>query len=338
MTKSPAPRGRRIKTVEDAIAVLESPRASFTELTDCIAVCREHDELEIRHRCAERALVEAFRPNASQVRIPQVEKAAEEVRAAHLSGLEELDDLRSAADMIRLQADRLVAEVDLHHPGREANELPDLLTLSEMVILLDDGEPRSLITLSSRLRGEGSPTMAKEASGRALHLDPGNHPALTTRAAACADLAEFPEATHLIESVISEAPDNTHALNVLSRVFQETGRNKEAYETATRAIELNPNKYTAHRLMSAAAALGDHQAFDSAHSIARARADTDPRDPWVTILAAKILIEHDRLEEVEILIHELERTTMDSNSRKRLQRVKRSLREAWSRRQGGLDL
>jgi hypothetical protein len=29
---------------------------------------------------------------------------------------------------------------------------------------------------------------------------------------------------------------------------------------------------------------------------------------------------------------------MDSNSRKRLQRVKRSLREAWSRRQQGLDL
>lgn len=339
MTDSPPDdRARPIRTLEDVFTILEAPRASFWELSECVRICRDEDDLDTRHRCAERALVEAFRPRPRKTRIPRVEQAAAEVITAHLSGLKVLDDLRSAATMIRLQADRLVGEVGQRFPSHDADHLPDLLTLGEMVLLLDDGTSRSLVTLSGMLRRAGSPGMAKESSGRSLTLEPGNPAALTTRAAACADLEEFSEAMDLVGTVVDQSPDDTYALLVLSRIQQETGRADAAYETANRAIELRPDKYTSHRLMSAAAALGDSEAFDSARHIAETHVDAESGNRWVAVLAIEVLIEHGDLEKAERDLRELENATMDSNSMGRLRRAKRLLREAWVRRQQKLDL
>jgi len=292
---------RRIETVDDVVAVLDSPKASFTELIDCVDVARKYDQWQLRHRAAERAFVET--DVQAPTDIARLTGAAEFVIDNYLKGADSLDELPSQIKGADTWLSRHRSKLDAVGENEFADEQTELL--AELLLLLSDNTPESKVRLCSRLRKVDRSDLGIEAVRPVANAERDNVVALTTLGAAYCDMGEYCKAEYALKAARKLKPDNDQTLVALSRVYQESDRPYDALDIAKSALVLNANEFTAHRLLKAAAAVDDAEAFSQAVAEVERAVEADAEgspDYYMLLLAAEALLDQGRSGEAAVIV------------------------------------
>jgi len=290
---------RRVETIDDVVAVLASPKASFTELMECVAVSEVARDWKLRHAAAERAFLETKVEGPAAVY--SLTTSAELVIGTYLKAAASLDDLRPevAAANNWLGAHR--ARLDTAGAADFADD--QLKLLAELQVLLSSSEDEARVRLCSRLRKVDRSDLGIDAAQPVANADRENVPALTTLGAAHCDMGEFIKAERVLRAALKLRRDD-RVLVALSRVLQESGRPVEALDMAKIAFALHVSKHTAHRLLKAAVSQ-DPEAFEEALAEVERAAASDPEkslDIYLLLLAAEALADEGRFDEVARIV------------------------------------
>jgi tetratricopeptide (TPR) repeat protein len=296
---------RRIETAEDALNVLRSPAASFTELMECVEVANAAGNWEMRHQAAERAFTETkvTSPSAGV----SLSRAAEIVIDNYFKLATSLDDLPARI------ADA-GAWIGMHQPDFDAAGASGFASekkqlLAEIQVLLSTNEPEARVRLCSRLRRVERPDLGVEAVRPVANSERTNSVALTTLGAAYCDLQDYPRAEKALRAAVKVEGDTGLASVALSRVLQESGRRHEALDLAKRAFGVDPDQFSAHRLLSAAKAAEDQEAFDEAIREVEMAAQANPTatpDVYLLLLAAEAQHDLGLTGDLELLLDRIE--------------------------------
>lgn len=317
---------RRIENIDDVVRVLDSPMASFTELMDCVSITRATGDWELRHRAAERAFAGVVLGAPTAVNTLSI--AAKAVIDNFFKSARSINDLagRVAAAEGWLRDHR--TKLDVGGATSFADEQAKLL--AEVQVLLSDNEPAAKVRLCARLRRVDRPDLGIEAVRPTANKGPDNAAALTTLGAAYCDIGQYAKAERVLRSALKVEPRGTQTRVALSRVLQESKREVEALDVARTAFADEANIYTAHRLLGAAAAIGDSDTLEEAVTAVEHAAETEVTgqpDVYLLLLAAEALLDQGRLGELANLVRRISNCGMALTgvSAKRFVAVKRTL-------------
>jgi len=317
---------RRIETVSDVRAVLDSPAASFTELMDCVSVAKAASEWELRHRAAERAFADVVLETPSAQ--ASLSTAAKVVIDNFFKSARSIDHLASRVTAADRWLQHHRTKLDACGASWFADEQAQLL--AEIQVLLSDVEPAAQVRLCARLRKIDRPDLGIEAVRPIANKDRDNVAALTTLGAAYCDIGEYGNAERALRAALRVDPKGGQTRVALSRVLQETNRQVEALHLAKIAFADESNIYTAHRLLAAAAALGDSDAFDEAVTAVELAAETESAgqpDVYLLLLAAEALIDQGKAVELGDIVRRISEsgTALAGDTAKRFAAAKRAL-------------
>lgn len=290
---------RRVETIDDVVALLASPKASFTELMECVAVSEASRDWKLRHAAAERAFLETRVEGPTAVF--SLTTSAELIIDNYLKAAPSLSELgpEVAAANTWLRSHRL--RLDTAGAADFADE--KLKLLAELHVLLSSSEHEARVRLCSRLRKVDRSDLGIEAARPVANADNENVPALTTLGAAYCDMGEFIKAERVLRAALRLRRDD-RTLVALSRVLQESGRPVEALDMAKTAFASKVSSHTAHRLLKAAAGQ-DPDAFDEALAEVEQAAAIDPEkqpDIYLLLLAAEALVDAGRVGEATRIV------------------------------------
>jgi tetratricopeptide (TPR) repeat protein len=292
---------RRIETVEDVIAVLDSPAASFTELMDCVSVARVADAWQLRHLAAERAFFET--KLEAPAAVASLSGAAEVVIDNYLKVASSLNDLHGQISAAETWLSTNRSKLDAVGASEFADKETQLL--AELQVLLSDDAPESKVRLCSRLRKVDRSDLGIEAVRPVANKERDNVAALTTLGAAYCDMGEYSKAERALKAALKLQNDSGQARVALSRVFQESGQPHKALDLAKVAFVADANEFTTHRLLAAAAAVGDVESFDQAVAEVERAVETDAKgspDYYLLLLAAEALLDQGRSAEAADIV------------------------------------
>lgn len=204
-----------IKTLDEARAALKRPRGSFEEWLDCARIfskLKMWDELE---KASIRALESATRRPLKKVLLKE---AAERFAAGALKEPNNMDDLQrncKEASQTLTEFSKLVNE----NSSKLKTYFDSVIeALDEITLLLADGSPQALTSISSRLRTKlGRADLAVSVATVAIRTDPLQFAAFTTRGAAYSELSHYDNA--LTDFLFAES-------NTQSRSFAIAGHTK----------------------------------------------------------------------------------------------------------------
>jgi tetratricopeptide (TPR) repeat protein len=337
--------GRSIRTVADVRAVLDSNRTSFEEYLNCVHVCEAESAWDLYEEASRRALEVAI--SESRITMPSLIEAAEHLVKAIMRRAGDLSDLvpRTTEAMDLLESiETSKSNRDNLGGGFAAFRTRTLSELSELRVLVADPTVDGLLRLCARLRRwVERPDLAVVAGERAKTLEPNNLAVLTSLGAAYADLGEYQSAKQHLKTVLRADPDAKRAITCLSRVEYETDNFNESHRLALRAFELEPDSFSAHRLLSSALATGDEEAFREAQEWVSSLEETHSEfseDGYLGYFSAKLLYEQaGKLEEALAALQAVvDRTDTSSTIRTRARRLINKIRSDLRRRQGRFDL
>jgi tetratricopeptide (TPR) repeat protein len=337
--------GRPIRTIADVRAVLDSPRASFEEYLNCVYVCVAESAWDLYENASRMALEAAI--SAPRIQVPNLIEAAEHLVKAIMRRAEDLSDLgpraNEAMDLLE-SIEPVMSSRDNPGGGLAAFRTRTLTELSELRVLVADPSCDGLLRLCARLRKwVERPDLAVMAGERARTLEPNNPAALTSLGAAYADLGEYPSARQHLKTVLRADPDAKRAITALSRVEYATDNFNESHRLAKRAFELEPDSFSAHRLLSSAFATGDEEAFQEALEWASSLKESGTEfseDGYLAYFSAKLLYEQagkpeEALAALQAIVDRVDTTSIvRTKARRLINRIKAELR----RRQGRFDL
>ncbi len=333
--------GRPIRTIADVQSVLDSNRASFEELLNCVYVSQAESAWDLYEEGSRRALQAAI--SQSRIRVPSLVEAAGHLVKAIMRRAGDLSDLEARADEAMDVLDSIEPSIstrDNLEGGIAAFRTRTLSELSTLRVLVADPSIDGLLRLCARLRKwVERPDLAVVAGERAKTLEPNNPAVLTTLGAAYADLGEYGPARQHLEIVLRVDPDAKQAVTSLSRVEYETGNFNESHRLALRAFELEPDRFSAHRLLSSALATGDDEAFREAQEAVSELRENDTefsQDGYLDFLSAKILYEAGQVEEALSVAKAVVDTT-DTSSAVKTQ-ARQLINKINSDRQGRFEL
>jgi len=291
---------RRIVTVADVTAALNSPKVSFTEALECIAVASSARDTALLRRSVTRAVADAVgRPRSS---VPRSYDAAQRIARALLSvatSYEGLDgnDVGVGARALRFgieaSADKMLAE-----RLREEAEQFDTL-----VLCLSDHTTSSLVTAAKTLRELGRPDLGIGACTAAIDGQEPSSVPYRVRAACYLDLTDdqadqaiSPDARHGLEDAERAVSLDRSAasLRVLARAQYATKRFDDALSSASAAMDLDPSHASATILLKTALIQRDAGAANEAMRLLE-RPDANPiklnQQRWLAHLAAEVHLE-----------------------------------------------
>ena len=252
---------RRIETITDVEEVLASPRVSFNELQDCVAIAKAEERWDLAKVAAERSINESVqRPSAQSV---QMDWALDVIVASRLQKPSSLEELPEAIEGLIDWMQRLRSRIANSHPVLEVTIKEK--DLAAVLVLLANPEPQALIQLCSKLRKLDRPDLGVIAATRALDGGGDREGVLTTRGAAKSDLKEYRGAIKDLRAVLDENPDSTYALTSISRAYQELGDLDTASTFVEQALVINPSDmFAVRRLISIAVRSNDFGAIEIA--------------------------------------------------------------------------
>lgn len=320
---------RPIDTAADIRLILGSPKVSFSELIRCIEVAKATGDWQLRHEAAELAFGLAMREG----KVSRITDAAERyVRSV----IRLAPDLSSLVPQVDAARERLGRSAPSNSEAASALQ-KEQRALDELALLLGDDQTETLVRLSGSLRKFDRSDLAVAAARLAAAADPNNVAALTTLAAGLADELNFRESREVIETAIRLNSLDAPALNVASRILQAMELPYESLAYAKRAFELDASRYSAHRLLSAAAATDDRDAFVEAEQAIEERDDGPLKDDrWIRSLAVRVLMEAGKLSEARAALDSLLKGASGGQLAKQLSSLKRELSKAERALQGSL--
>ena len=296
-----AHRPRAIRTLGDVRSVLDSERASFEELLECVRRSEADRAWDIYERASHRALDAAI--SQSRIRMPHLIEAARHLAKAIMRRAGTLEDLEArvveASDSLNSLEPRISARDNLRD-DIEVFRQETLTALSELRVLVADPSVDGLLRLCSRLRKWECSDLAVVAGEQARTLELENTAVLTTLGAAYSDLGEYRLAREHLETALRIFPDAKEAITALSRVEYETENFGDSHRLALTAFQLEPDLYSAHRLLASALAMDDDEAFQKAERLVSELGENDAgfsQDGYLYFLSAKVLYDGGQIDE-----------------------------------------
>jgi tetratricopeptide (TPR) repeat protein len=281
---------RHVETENEVIGVLNS-RASYSELLDCVQAAKRLGAWNLRRMAAER-LVDGLNVVGRRSRV-DIEMAANNIVFSIFAEAKDTDSLNTCA----IKCDNYLSGFEKKYPNLgEINKRLDAAfkpLVDNLLILLTDDDVRSLIQISSILRRLERSDLAITFSRRALSQDKVNTVAMTTLGAALIDVLENQEALDVLTKSLELNPKSVKAMLATSRCHQEMGHFDKSISIAKTAFGLQPESLpTAHRLISAAVASKDSQAYKDAASVILSNPKSSITDErWVQVLAGLVFCE-----------------------------------------------
>ncbi len=278
----------RVVETEDQVLTVLNTRASYSELIDCVQVAKKLGAWSLRRMAAERIVDElnvVGRRSKSDL-----ELAVKNIVLTIFSQANDIHSLKNSA----LQCEHYLASFEKKYPNLgEINKRLDRAfkpLVDELLILTTDDDPRSLITISSILRRLERPDLAITFSRQALSHDSNNTVAMTTLGAALIDVVETDEALAILTRSLKLNPNSVKAMLATSRCHQEMGHNDLAISIAKTAFRQEPKSLsTALRLISAAVASKDSQAFKDAEEVILSNPKSPIKDErWLRVIAGLV--------------------------------------------------
>lgn len=320
---------RRIETMTDVAAVLESPAASFLEMMDCVRVSEEAGDWKVRHHCAERAF-EMVDPEARNA-VESLSSAAKVVIANYFKAASTLEELRPSLSAATNWLGDRRSRLDQAGGGRFVDDQTNLL--AELQVLMSTATPEAKVRLCSKLRKLERSDLGIEAVRQVANDQPPNVRALTTLGAAYCDMGEYAKAERALKAALEVEPRSVQPLVALSRAYQNSGQEYRAFDVAKVAFVQQVDEYTAHRLMAAAAAVKDEDAFNQALDEVKMRAqelDESDVSVYVLLVAAEVCLDKGDLGEVRKIVETIKTAgeALSGRSVQRFSELKKALHDA----------
>ncbi len=281
---------RRVETEDDVIGVLKA-RASYDELLDCIKVAKKLKAWNLRRMASER-IVDELNVVGRRSYV-DVELAANNIVYGIFAEAKDIGSINDCA----LKCDNYLNSFEKKYPNLGGiNKRLDAAfkpLVDKLLILLTDDDVNSLIQISSILRRLERSDLAVTSSRRALSHNSINTVAMTTLGAALIDVSENQEAIDVLERSLELNPKSVHAMLATSRCHQQMGHYDKSISVAKTAFRLQPGSLpTAHRLISAAVASKDAQAYKDANKVILSNPKSSIKDErWLNVLAGLIFCE-----------------------------------------------
>jgi len=278
----------RIVETEDQVLVVLNTRASYSELLDCVQAAKKLGAWNLRRMAAERIVDElnvVGRRSQSDIEV-----AVKNIVYTMFAEANDMHSLKNSA----LRCEDYLASFEKKYPNLgEVNKRLDTAfkpLVDELLILTTDDDARSLISISSILRRLERPDLAVFFSRRALSQDNNNAVAMTTLGAALIDVVENEEALSVLTKSLKLKPNSVKAMLATSRCHQEMGHYDQSTSIAKTAFHLEPKSLsTALRLISAAVASKDSQAFKDAEEVILSNPKSSIKDErWLRVLAGLV--------------------------------------------------
>ena len=278
----------RVVETEDQVLAVLNTRASYGELLDCVQVAKELGEWNLRRMAAER-IVDKLNVVGRRSQ-SDVEIAANNIVYSIFAEAKDVESLKSSAR----KCEHYLASFEKKYPnlGEISKRLDKAFKplVDELLILTTDDDARSLIAISSILRRLERPDLAIIFSRRALSKDGNNAVAMTTLGAALTDVLENQEALSVLTKSLKVNPKSVKAMLATSRCHQEMGNFDQSISIAKTAFQLEPKSLsTALRLISAAVASKDSQAYKDAEEVILSNPKSSIKDErWLRVLAGLV--------------------------------------------------
>jgi tetratricopeptide (TPR) repeat protein len=302
--------------LEDALAVLHSPRASFQELLKCAYLFKQHNRWDSQKAAAGWAIELVLDTPEPQKRSSYIVEAARHVVSSGLGAGTSLASLKAGLsesekrmdDILRLCAQRI--SISSNRNAGRFWELADLKeAVSRALLLIAEGcDSATAPRLASLLRKLDRPDLVTKGVETGLMPKSTTIHLTVSYSAALIDMGRSQEALAHIKAADRQSPNNGFVLIVQSRALQELGHARLALEVACRAFTIDPCKQTAMRLAASIAigiGLDDDVARHAKDQYAGEIAEIlgsgtdDPDDCFFHLLAMDALLKENLLDEAK---------------------------------------
>ena len=316
---------RKIESLIDIDDVLNSPRASSTELYECAQLARKLRNPDLRRKSAIR-LLESLKTQPRHSGLDVLD-AARHVIASSIQSARQLEQLAEYLSNVKEWLEDIRKDSLLK--TSETEELVELV--SETLLLVSSTDDQSTVELSSRLRKLENSELAATIVAPLVSREPSNRYATNTYSAALVDIGQASEAVPLLKAALRSDGKDTFSLLVLSRAYSWLGEHREAHHHARNAFRLDPSEYSARRLLSSASEVEDGASFEEALQVVEDALLMQQRtlSPNILLLAAEELVEAGNVDSASVAIKKLLDTKLGwtGTNARRISRLRRWLEE-----------
>ena len=295
----------KIQTIAEARAALRRPKGSFEEWLDCSRIFsanRMWDELETS---ALRALESATnRP----IKPLLLKEAAMRFAAGSLksfsSEIEFKDNCSTTVGTLKE-----ISKLFPNESERIKSYFESVIeALDEIILLLADGSPQALVSISSKLRKRiGRPDLAIVVAGVALKMDSKQFAAHTTRGSALTEMEQFSKALRDFEIAETDTKSRPYAIAGHTKLLITQGDFNSALEIGSELLKKKHTRPMLYMLAAAAKGAGDEAKFNWLVKQAESLPDVAPGSGKMLLMrqSIKILIENKQFEIAEQLLIQL---------------------------------
>ena len=307
---------RPIETEEDVESIIVSEFVSIDELLRCVNIAKKKKNWELRNKAVNRLMqVTADTERLSSTKMVSIAKVC---IALHFGKVE---DFAKISEAVRRSFDA-VEDLLVKRTGKtsvQADEfkINQIQRLNELRICLAEPSLDNYHTISKHLRHYERPDLAIEICEKGINEGGDENVALKTTYIAALDDAElYPKAHKIFDTTVRVFPKDSVLLVAGSRLHYNTSENARGYELAKEAFEINQTQHSLNAVLRGAYLNNDMENFESLQNRNFPYHDALRHDGLTQVLALKILIQEDELDEAQRAIKDIGELSLSSSVKK----------------------
>lgn len=292
-----------IKTVDEANQALKRAKGSFEEWLECARIFsanRMWDQLE---KAAQKALESATR---RPLKATLLKEAAMRFAAGSLKEFHTKEEFKQNCEETSDSLSEFNALLNKDSESFKTYFESVIEALDEISLLLADGSPQALTSISSRLRKRlGRADLAVAVANVAINIDSKEYAAFTTRGAAFSELSEYERALSDFLFAEGDKQSRPYAIAGHTKLLIRQSHFRDAIDVGWELLKSGKNKKSILFLLAAAAkGAGDEEKFKWLVKEAESLTEVIPGSGKVLLTkqAIKILIENKQFDVADKLL------------------------------------
>ncbi len=282
-----------IKTVDEAREALKRPRGSFEEWLECARIFSANKLWSELEKSAQKALESATR---RPLKPTLLKEAAMRFAAGSLRDFHSKEEFRRNCEDTSATLNEFNGLLNKDSERFRTYFESVIEALDEIALLLADGSPHALTSISSKLRKRlGRADLAVTVANVAINTDPKQYAAFTTRGAAFSELSEYEKALNDFKFAESDSQSRPFAIAGHTKLLIRQSEYSAAIKLGWELLKTGKKRKSILFLLAAAAkGAGDEERFKWLISEAELLPDVAPGSGRVLLTrqAIRILIEN----------------------------------------------
>ena len=294
-----------ITTIEEANQALKRAKGSFEEWLECARIFSANRMWSELEKAAHKALESATRRS---LKVTLLKEAAMRFAAGSLKEFHSKEEFKQNCEETSAALSEFNALLNRDSERFKTYFESVIEALDEISLLLADGTPQALTSISSRLRKRlGRADLAVTVATVAIKIDPNQFAAFTTRGAAFSELSEYERALSDFLFAESDKQSRPFALAGHTKLLIRQSNFSDAISIGWELLKTGREKKSILFLLAAAAkGAGDDDKFKWLVKEAEALPEVVPGSAKVLLTkqAIRILIENKQFEVADKLLEQ----------------------------------